>query len=91
MLMTLRCHPGHTECMGDKAPNQTYPPEKTMTYSSNQDFHTELARSLGTWLRFGELFPYTQSRTQLNYDRNEFARHLHAAMGWKKSTVDDWA
>jgi hypothetical protein len=60
-------------------------------YTSRQDFHAELASSLGTWLRFAEVFPSVQDRTQLNHDRSQFARHLHVAMGWKSSTVDDWA
>ena len=62
-----------------------------MTYSSRQDFSATMAQSLGTWLRFAAVFPSAVTRTQLNTDQDNFERHLHSAMGWKKSTVNDWA
>jgi hypothetical protein len=77
--------------MGDKAPNQTYPPKKNMTYSSNQDFFTGLLSTQGSILQLNKKYPTYFSRTQVNQDQATFDRYLNRVMGWKKSTVDDWA
>ena len=60
-----------------------------MTYSSRQDFSTTMAQSIGVWLRFVKTFPGVYCRTAINADQDNFERHLHSAMGWKKSTVQE--
>ena len=62
-----------------------------MTYSSRQDFATTMAASQANILRLNQKMPEFFSRTQKEQDQETFARYLHSAMGWKKSTVQDWA
>jgi hypothetical protein len=62
-----------------------------MTYSSNQDFFTGLLSTQGSILQLNKKYPTYFSRTQVNQDQATFDRYLNRVMGWKKSTVDDWA
>ena len=55
-------------------------------YSSNQDWATAMARISSTSLFLHDLLP----RTLAHDSQATFERHLHDAMGWKPSTVDDW-
>ena len=63
-----------------------------MSYSSNQDFSTSMAIITGQSLKgsTGQYFNrYARNLYSLNV--KDFSRHLHGAMGYKKSTVDDLA
>ena len=59
----------------------------TSSYTSNQDFATSMARMSATSLWLHEHLP----RTLAHDSQATFERHLHDAMGWKASTVNDWA
>ena len=64
-----------------------------MIYDSHQDFATSMARieaitlggdpSMRAWR-------HTHYRTLTNENQRAFERHLHDAMGYKRSTVNDW-
>ena len=77
--------------MEGNQPNQPHHPKNTMTYSSRQDFSTDLAVSQSSILRLNREFSEYFSRTQKAADEVEFERLLHQSMGWKSSTRDDWA
>ena len=59
----------------------------TSSYESWQDFATSMARMSATSLWLHEHLP----RTLAHDSQTTFERHLHDAMGWKASTVNDWA
>ena len=59
-------------------------------YQSHQDFCTCLAAIEAITLQRHMRWKYTYHRTMYNDNQAQFERHLHAAMGYKTSTVDDW-
>ena len=65
-----------------------------MTFESHQDFSTTLARISAITLGGSpELKAYRNEtrRTETNDNQAQFEEHLHYAMGYKASTVNDWA
>jgi len=64
-----------------------------MTYESNQDWATTMARiSCITLQGTDSLKAYRHQvyRTETNDNQQWFEKHLHDAMGYKSSTVNDW-
>lgn len=59
-------------------------------YQSRQDFSTRLAAIEGMSLQRHMAWKYTYHRAMYNDNQAQFERHLHGAMGYKASTVDDW-
>ena len=61
-----------------------------MSYSSRQDFSTDMAIITAQMLKgsTGEYFN-RYARNLYSQNVNDFSRHLHGAMGYKQSTVDD--
>lgn len=57
-----------------------------MTYSSRQDFATEMAVSEAAWVRQAKLFGF--KRTIVNHDQQRFERQLHRAMGYRRDQAE---
>ena len=62
-----------------------------MLYESNQDFATTMARIQGITLQGNQAWRAANQRTFFNANQASFERYLHQAMGYKASTVQDWA
>ena len=62
-----------------------------MLYESNQDFATTMARIQGITLQGNQAWRATYQRSFFNANQASFERYLHQAMGYKASTVQDWA
>lgn len=64
-----------------------------MIYESNQDFGARMARIESITLQ-GDArqreWMQQNFRTMTNRNQQSFERHLHDAMGYKASTVNDW-
>ena len=56
------------------------------TFDSRQDFAIKMASIAATSSFLHNLLP----RTLAHSCQTSYERHLHDAMGWKASTVDDW-
>ena len=63
----------------------------SITYPSRQDFNARMASIHGITLQRNLAFKYAAQRATYNQNQAEFERSLHGAMGYKASTVDDWA
>lgn len=63
----------------------------SIAYSSHQDFATRMARITTITMRGNLAWKYQNYRTDYNQQDADFRMHLHEAMGWKPSTVQDWA
>ena len=64
-----------------------------ITYESWQDFHADMARISAITLKGSDqmrAWRHENNRTQQLEDQAHFEGHLHKAMGWKASTVQDW-
>ena len=63
-----------------------------MSFSSDQDFYTNMAIISAITLKgsTGKYF-HRYARNLYSRNANAFSRHLHSAMGYKQSTVDDLA
>ena len=59
----------------------------SVIYQSNQDFAARMAAMSATSVWLHNHLP----RTLAHDSQVTFERHLHDAMGWKASTVQDWA
>jgi len=65
-----------------------------MIYTSNQDFATGMARITAMTLQGSDehkAWRHEYYRTGTNDNQQEFEGYLHEAMGYKASTVNDWA
>lgn len=63
----------------------------SIAFASRQDFDTSMAAIHGITLQRGLAFKFASNRTMYNDNQFDFERSLHGAMGYKASTVDDWA
>ena len=64
------------------------------TYESWQDFYTTMARISCITLAGPQrhrAWRHENNRTMVAEQQTCFERELHNAMGWKPSTVQDWA
>ena len=62
-----------------------------MTIESNQDFATNMARIQAITLQGDQSWRAANQRSFFNANQVRFERYLHQAMGYKASTVNDWA
>ena len=65
-----------------------------MIYDSRQDFATGMARITAITLQGSadhKAWRHEYYRSGTNDNHQEFERYLHQAMGYKASTVQDWA
>lgn len=63
----------------------------TVRYQSRQDFATRMAQIEGITLQCNLAWKFANYRVEYNDNQDHFERNLHNAMGYKASTVDDWA
>ena len=61
----------------------------TVRYDSRQDFATKMARIETITLKDNLAWKYANFRSEYNDNDLSFRKHLHAAMGYKRSTVED--
>ena len=62
----------------------------TIRYNSHQDFATKMARISAILLQTNLAWKYENFRSDYNDQDDQFRMHLHKAMGWRASTVNDW-
>ena len=62
----------------------------TVRYESDQDFATKMACIATITMGGDEGWKYENFRSFCNDNDARFRHHLHEAMGWKASTVEDW-
>ncbi len=59
-----------------------------MSFESNQDFATSMARIQGITLQGDQRWKAANMRSYYNRNQADFERYLHQAMGYKASTVN---